>query len=313
MSDWSPQFLRAVLDISPEAIVICMASGDHPVVYANRAFAQLVGFTPEELLGSNLRRLQGGEREQDARHRLREALARGESCRAVLRNFRKDGTPFWNEMTIEPLPDASGGVSYFVGFHRAVADRPKSVERETAGPPEKPREDRLTGLATRAYLEEILRRDWATAQRTASELTLVLYDIDNLTLYNETFERSGGDACIRRIGRMLGGCYRRGSDLVARLEGGCIAALVPAGGPENVVAYARDLAQRIFMQHMHHPRAPLRYVTVSVGVASIVPPRDSSYEQLLRAAAAALARAKSLGRNCVEIAGEQDFAEPAAR
>jgi two-component system, cell cycle response regulator len=310
VSNWSPLFLRSVLDISPEAIVICMASGDHPVVYANRAFTELVGFSAEELTGSNLRRLQGGDREQDARHKLREALARAEGCRVVLRNFRKDGTPFWNEMRIEPLKDATGGVSYFVGFHRAAAERLKSAERETPGPAEKPLEDRLTGLATRAYLEDILRREWSTAQRTGHELSLVLYDIDNLALYNETFERKGGDACIRRIGRMLGGSYRRGSDLVARLEDGCIAALVPAGGGDKVADYARSLAQRIFLQHMHHPRAPLRAVTVSVGIASIVPPRDGACEQLLGAAAAALARAKSLGRNCVEVAQASDFAPP---
>jgi PAS domain S-box-containing protein len=60
---------------------------------------RLTGYPAAELLGRNLRLLQGDDREQDGRHRLREALGRGESCRVLLRNYRKDGSLFWNEMT----------------------------------------------------------------------------------------------------------------------------------------------------------------------------------------------------------------------
>ena len=130
--EWSVQLLRGVLDAATEGVVVCEATDDRKAVYANAAFAQLTGYEIEEILGSNLRRLQGTEREQEGLKRLREALTRAEPVRVVLRNFRKDGTPFWNEMSIQPLADAGGRVTHFAGYHREAADRPRSGERPSS-------------------------------------------------------------------------------------------------------------------------------------------------------------------------------------
>src|SRR3984885_1980534 len=95
---------RRLVETSPEGVVLIDAQGaDHPVVYANPAFEILTGYSAAELMGRNLRLLQADDREQDARHRLRDALSRGETCRVLLRNYRKDGSLFWNEMTVLPL------------------------------------------------------------------------------------------------------------------------------------------------------------------------------------------------------------------
>ena len=96
MSEWAVPFLRGVLDAAPEGIVICAARGsEHPVVYANAAFERLSGYSSSELQGSDLRLLQGSDREQEGRTPLRLALERGESTRVLLRNYRKDGTQLW--------------------------------------------------------------------------------------------------------------------------------------------------------------------------------------------------------------------------
>src|SRR6185312_2999064 len=124
MLDGSVELWRAVLDTAQDGIVICEARGaEHPLVYANSAFWRLTGYTPEDLLGQDLRRLQSWDQEQtEERSRLRVALARGESCRALLRNYRKDGTQFWNELQIAPLPGPDG-MRRFVGYHRDVSER----------------------------------------------------------------------------------------------------------------------------------------------------------------------------------------------
>ena len=109
--EWSVEFLRGVLDAAPEGIVVCAAGqADHPVVYANAAFERLTGYSGEELIGQDLRRLQGSDREQEGRAQLREAISRGQSCRVLMRNYRKDGTQFWNEVVIQPVRGSDAAV-----------------------------------------------------------------------------------------------------------------------------------------------------------------------------------------------------------
>jgi diguanylate cyclase (GGDEF)-like protein/PAS domain S-box-containing protein len=311
MHEWPATFLRDVIDAAPEGIVICDAlASDQPVVYADAAFEQRTGYNAAELKGTNLRLLQGSDREQEGRGRVREAITNGTSCRVLLRNFRKDGSSFWNELLLQPLRDSTGALTHFVGYHRDAGERMKAADRVTAGLPTWLREDRLTGLSTRAYFEELLARDWSLARREDRPLTMILFDVDGLGAYNDTFGRSGGDACLRRVARVIGGSFRRGSDLVGRWEGGTIAALVRDNEHQNVLDFATMICQRVFEMHIHHPKSALqKFVTVSAGVASMLPDRDaSSPENLAQGAQAALRRAKEGGGGLTLAADARDIA-----
>lgn len=308
MKNWSAESWRAVVDSAPEGIVICEASPELPVVYANAAFAQLCGYTLTALLGTNLRILQGGDREQEARQRMREAIERGQSCRVLLRNYRPDGTLFWNEVVLQPVRGTDGQLRHWIGYHRDAGERLKSTERPPAGLPGWMREDRLTGLHSRSYFEELLRRDWLLAQRESHEIGLLLFDIDDLGAYNDTFDRAAGDACIRRVARVISASYRRGSDLVGRWEGGTFSVLTQGDATEKAAQYAGVVAQRVRDLLIHNPRADAgRYVTLSAGVATLVPPRELPLEALLNACRTALKRAKAQGKNGIIAAGAADF------
>lgn len=298
-----------MVDAAPEGIVICdVKVPGLPVVYVNVAFTQLCGYPATALLGSNLRILQGTDREQEGRQRVREALQNVSPCRILLRNYRPDGSLFWNESLIQPLQNAAGDLTHWVGYHRDAGGRLKSGERPATGLPPWLREDRLTGLNSRAYFEEFLQRDWLVAQRDSHEIGLVLFDIDDLGPYNETFDRAAGDACIRRVGRVIAGSYRRGGDLIGRWEGGTFAVLMQGDAAEKAAQYAKVVAQRVRDLLIHHPRsAAERYVTLSAGVASLVPPRDLELAALASACRAALQRAKAAGKNGVFTAEAGDF------
>lgn len=353
MSAW-PDGWREILEAAPEGVVVCDATvPDLPVLYANRAFAEMSGHSLETLIGANLRLLQGIDRDQDVRQRLREALERGESCRALVRNYRPDGTLFWNEMLIQPVRNADGQLVQWVGYHRDVSERvaessakslpagsssadtpgsgapaaepganagsasaPPSVNFGLAGTlanlmglPAWMREDRLTALSSRAYFEELLRRDWHLAQRDSHEIGLTLFDIDDLGAYNETFDKVAGDACIRRVARAIGSSYRRGSDLISRWEGGMFAVLTQGEAAAHAGEYAKVVVQRVRDLLIHNPRAGngSRYVTLSAGVASLVPSRELPLDALVAACLTALRRAKSLGKNHICAAESRDF------
>ncbi|GAC1453944.1 MAG: hypothetical protein PVS2B3_13200 [Steroidobacteraceae bacterium] len=309
MNNWSAEAWRGLVENSPEGIVICDATAaDCPALFVNAAFAQMCGYPVAALLGSNLRILQGNDRDQDARARLRDAVEKGEPARVLVRNYRPDGSLFWNETLVQPVRDAAGKLTHFIGYHRDAGGRLKSAERAPAGLPSWLREDRLTGLHSRAYFEELLHRDWSVAQRDSHEIGLSLFDIDDLGAYNEKFDRAAGDACIRRVARVVGASYRRGGDLVGRWEGGTFAVLTQGEAADKATQYASVVKQRVHDLLIHHPTAGAgRYVTLSAGIASLVPPRGLPLESLLKACAAALKRAKQNGKDGIANAEASEF------
>jgi two-component system cell cycle response regulator len=309
MAQWSDEFLRTVLDAAPEGMVVCeVQAGDQPVVYVNAAFEKLTGYSAEELLGQDLRRLQAWDRDQEGRAQLREAIAQGGSCRALLRNYRKDGSQFWNEMQVQPLRHENGAVTHFVGFHRDVSERERSGLRRVTGLPTWLREDRLSGLCSRAYFEELLQHDWQSGAREARLVTLVAFDIDELASYNETFGRAAGDACIRRVAGVIGAAFKRGSDVVARWEGGRIIALVRNSDMAIVPGFAASVARKVLGQHIHHPRAARqKFVSVSVGAASVNPTAERNADALVHAVMRALERAKQDREAGVAVAVPEDM------
>jgi len=307
MTGFDPDMYRRLVETSTEGISLVDAHDpNHPVIYANPVFEALTGYSAAELHGRNLRLLQGDDRDQDARHRLREALARGEPCRVLLRNYRKNGTVFWNEMSVLPLRDPDGRLTHFAGHHRDAGDRlridPK-LARDSANCPNPAatvpvREDRLTGLSTLLHLEELLRRDWPIAQREQRSITLFAVDIDALELYNETFGRGAGDSMIRRVAHVVAGCLRRSSDVTARIDGGRLLAFAPGLPHEQALKVGQTMSERVRELRIHHPRsAVLRYVSVSVGVCAAVPDAADDPTSFRQKAEQQLQIAKNAGRN----------------
>ncbi|MFO0485103.1 MAG: PAS domain-containing protein, partial [Sphingobacteriia bacterium] len=94
-----------------------------PIQYVNPAFEQTTGWKLEEVIGKNCRFLQGHDTEQEGLKQLRVAMKAGEPCTVVLRNFRKDGTMFWNELSISPVQDEYGDVTHYVGVQNDIGDR----------------------------------------------------------------------------------------------------------------------------------------------------------------------------------------------
>jgi two-component system cell cycle response regulator len=307
VTEFDPGLYRRLVESSPEGVVLIDAQGtDHPVVYVNPAFEALTGYSAAELVGRNLRLLQADDREQDGRHRLRDALSRGESCRVLLRNYRKDGSLFWNEMTVMPLRHSDGCVTHFAGHHRDAGERlridPKVAKDSLSGAHQPTaiavRDDRLTGLYTLPYLEELLKRDWAVAHREQRSIAVFAVDIDALDLYNTTFGRAAGDSTIRRVAHVVSACLRRSSDVTARIDGGSLIAFAPGLSIEQALRVGQLMAERVRELRIHHPRsAVLRYISVSVGVCASTPGASDSPSDLLQRAQQQLQFAKKSGRN----------------
>ncbi|MHC8392926.1 PAS domain-containing protein [Pseudomonas sp. LB3P93] len=126
------QLLQMVIKASNDGIVIAEKEGDQDniLIYVNPAFERLTGYTSEEILYQDCRFLQSGDRDQEkALKAIRESLASGGSCREILRNYRKDGTPFWNELSLSTVKNPADGQTYFVGVQKDVTVQVKAQQR----------------------------------------------------------------------------------------------------------------------------------------------------------------------------------------
>src|SRR5215213_1571985 len=114
---------RAVAASSNGIVITDSRAPDDPIVYVNPAFERISGYTVAEVVGHNCRFLQGDDRDQPALDDLRTALGEEREFRVVLRNYRKDGTPFWNELYISPVHDEQGRLTNFVGVQNDITER----------------------------------------------------------------------------------------------------------------------------------------------------------------------------------------------
>jgi PAS domain S-box-containing protein len=123
---------RAVAASSNGIVITDPRVPDNPIVYVNPAFEEISGYTADEVMGRNCRFLQADDREQPALDELREALTEARECRVVLRNYRKDGTPFWNELYVSPVHDEEGRLTNFVGVQNDITHRRRIEEERDA-------------------------------------------------------------------------------------------------------------------------------------------------------------------------------------
>jgi PAS domain S-box-containing protein len=123
------RLLERAVTASTNSIVISDPNQpDDPLVYVNPAFERTTGYTAEEVLGRNCRFLQDEDRDQPAVGELRAAVHEGRHCSVVLRNYRKDGTLFWNELSIYPVRDEKRRVTNFVGVQNDITERIRAEE-----------------------------------------------------------------------------------------------------------------------------------------------------------------------------------------
>ncbi|MDR5875978.1 PAS domain S-box protein [Halomonas sp. CUBES01] len=120
----SPALLERMVDASEDGIVVAEQEGDENIlIYVNKGFERLTGYSADEILYRDCRFLQNEDRDQAPLNAIREALSDGLPSRQVLRNYRKDGTMFWNELSITPVFDEDDHLMYYIGVQKDVTER----------------------------------------------------------------------------------------------------------------------------------------------------------------------------------------------
>ena len=127
------KLLQLVIEASNDGIVVAEQEGDDNIlIYANPAFERLTGYPVDDILYRDCRFMQGEERDQPALQAIREAVKNNQPCRQIIRNYRKDGTPFWNELSITPVFNEGDQLTYFIGIQKNVTAEVDALQRVEA-------------------------------------------------------------------------------------------------------------------------------------------------------------------------------------
>jgi diguanylate cyclase (GGDEF)-like protein/PAS domain S-box-containing protein len=215
--------LQGVMRSVTNGITIADAAlPDLPLIYINPAFEKMTGYTFDEVRGRNCRFLQAQERQQPGLTAIRDAIREQRDTMTVLRNYRKDGTPFWNELYFSPLRDSCGRLTHFVGIQSDVTLRVEIEQRLSF----LAHHDSLTGLTNRELLFERLRQAVLRSSRHNTSVALLFFDLDNFKHVNDFFGHDVGDVLLRIVAERLQGQVRN-CDTVTRLGGDEFVILVP--------------------------------------------------------------------------------------
>lgn len=235
------------------------------IVYANNAFGDLTGWDASALIGQPLRDfLVSGD------------LPAAEADDLEQRWRTRAAAPLDLKLRVAPLYQRPGVPDYWLLSNPGPAAARAGHQGEPA------RTDAVTGLPNRRVFDDVLRRDWGIARRDGRGLSVMLFEIDAMDSYRKVFGRHAADACLRKVGHAIGGALHRCGDLAARIGDDQFAALVGEGSESDIAAFAADIAGRVRGLAIHHPRSPVaRFVTVSTGVAAVVPTGDDPAEELL--------------------------------
>jgi diguanylate cyclase (GGDEF)-like protein/PAS domain S-box-containing protein len=272
----SERRFRAIFENAPGAIFI-VDEQTHRILQLNPFLKNWLGYREDELMGMTL---------EDLR------VADGGDGGKMYR--KKDGSPVDIEEIRTQVPfqerEALLIIAHDISEHKRVEVMLQDLSRR----------DGLTGLANRRHFDECLEREWRSALREKTPLSIILCDIDYFKNFNDTYGHQGGDDCLRAVAGVLEQDLRRPLDVAARYGGEEFVLVLPGTDRKGALAVAESIRSGIEALAIPHAASTAaKVVTISLGVASAVPSPDVSAAEILSAADQALYRAKGAGRNRV--------------
>ena len=264
-----------------------------PILYANRAFTTMTGYTQEDVIGHNCRFLQGSDSDPASVAKIRRHLAQQRDVHVTLCNYRKDGTPFWNDLYISPVRDQDGRVTHFVGVQHDISKH-KAYEARLAYHAS---HDALTRLPNRALFEDKLLAQFTLLQQGELRLAVLFIDLDDFKPINDNLGHAVGDRVLTEVARRLQATLGP-NDIVARLGGDEFVMLLTditeeAQVVERVECMLTTLARPYCLDGQE------LYLTASIGIALS---QDTTLQpqMLIQQADMAMYKAKQQGRNAYE-------------
>ncbi|WP_395407765.1 EAL domain-containing protein [Pseudoduganella sp. UC29_106] len=286
---------RAIESSFNAIMIASLTRQGFPIEYVNTAFTRITGYAADETIGKGVNFLVGEDNQQQAFEEIRLALRERREGHAVLRSYRKDGTPFWNEVHVAPVLGEEGEPEHFIAIFNDITEARNDAEQLA----HHAQYDALTGLANRSLLTDRLKQAIVAGQRRKDHIMLAFIDLDDFKLVNENLGHAKGDELLKMIAGRLLSCVRA-SDTVARMSGDKFILLLHSHAVNELTmeSHITELVKRV-LDNIAQPvdlAGQDVQINCSIGLASY--PQDGlEAEALLRNAEAAMYGAKEQGRN----------------
>jgi diguanylate cyclase (GGDEF)-like protein/PAS domain S-box-containing protein len=286
-------------DIINEASDVVVVTKAHPInspgpeiVYVNKAFTALTGYSYEEAVGGDPRMLQSVDTNPETKTKIRNALVKKEPVRVTIKNYSKEGVGYWLEMNILPLKNTEGEVTHFVAIERDVTES-KELEFKLD---QMSRHDPLSGLLNRRAFDEAIELEMSRFFKTQKIFTVLALDIDHFKLVNDKYGHPAGDKVIQEVSKV---CRKMFGSMghIARTGGEEFTILLPEMDAFTAEPKAEALRKKISEIRVAADAGIIKF-TSSIGVSE-VGLHDKIASQILVRADKALYEAKETGRNRV--------------
>ncbi|GIC76034.1 sensor domain-containing diguanylate cyclase [Moritella sp. F3] len=299
--------LNSVINATPDPVAFMNGNGKY--VGANNGYCEVVGVKHADLLGMDRQQLFTCDKRSWLLEQENQLLEDGKSVRYEELLHLAGEEPRWYEICKQRYLNSTNGESGILIIYRDLTER-KRIEHELEQAIEKFDElssiDELTKIANRRTFDSKLQHYWSTHHREVKQMSLLFCDVDSFKLYNDNYGHPMGDVVLANIAQVMDEQVHRGADLVARYGGEEFAVILPNTDEEGAIRLANKIIVAIEQLAITHAYSKAsKYVTLSIGIATMCPESESSEAQLLENADKALYLAKEHGRNQCWVYQEQ--------
>ncbi|KTD16304.1 bifunctional diguanylate cyclase/phosphodiesterase [Legionella jordanis] len=295
MSDDELRIRERAIEASTHAVVIIdITRVNQPIIYVNKAFERITGYTEKQALGQNLSQITGSKIDQVNQKRLDLAIREEREETVELECYRRNGELYWSELSVAPVRDSFGKNRHFVCIINDITQR-REMEKQLV---RQATHDSLTELPNRVLLMDRVEQAILQAKKKKCILAFLFLDLDRFKMTNDTLGHSIGDKLLQAVSNRLL-IATNDFDTVARLGGDEFVVLLPELHSE---VQAEQMAQEI----LHLLEKPFQIdqhslkITGSIGI-SYYPKDGKDYESLMKAADLSMYHAKDSGRNSYRV------------
>ncbi|WP_298691997.1 diguanylate cyclase [uncultured Sulfuricurvum sp.] len=285
--------LQEYINIVDQHVITSQTDANGLIIYASVAFCEISGYTKEELIGKNHRIIRHPDMPDSLFKEMWETITAGKIWRGEIKNLKSDGGYYWVDTMISPNIEDGKIVGYTAVRHDITYQ--KIVEDLAIT-------DGLTGLFNRRHYAQVIQEEMNRVNRHSYSIALMMLDVDNFKLYNDTYGHAAGDTILIKISEILRSYTLRSGEYAFRLGGEEFGILLSNMSRDEYYALANRICSAVENLHLPHAQNTAgEYVTVSIGIAVYESQSAMSCDDIYKEADKQLYLAKENGRNRVMI------------